>query len=109
MNAELVWSERALRRVTELADFVAERDAAAAALLVETLFDRVSRLGELPRMGRVFRGTTDDRVREMLFGQYKVYYLLDDADPVLRVTILTVLHSREAPITAGAVTAGTVR
>ena len=106
MTIELAWSDRALRRLEELGDFVAQRDPAAAARLVETLFDQVGRLADFPRMGRVFRGATTDSVREMLFGQYKVYYLLEEANPggrPERVTILTVRHSREAPASLDAV------
>lgn len=98
---ELVWSERALHRVAELGDFLARRDAGSAGTWIEALFDHVQRLSEFPRMGRVFRGASSDSVREMIFMQYKVYYLIDEQPP--RVTILTVRHSREAPISGAAV------
>ena len=93
MNLEIVWSERAFMRVEELADFVAQRNPAAAASWVESLFERVETLGGTPRMGRVFRGSSNDNVREMLFGQYKVYYLHEEEHA--RITVLTVRHTRE--------------
>mgnify|MGYP003395718684 CR=1 FL=1 len=85
-----------MRRMTEIGDFIAERDPAAAFRTVESLFNRVGGLADHPHLGVVFPGSPTDNVRVMYFGQYRVFYLLDS--PISRVTILTVRHGRQAPL-----------
>lgn len=96
MSVALVWSDRAKRRMAEIGDFVAERDPAAAARTIDSIFERVALLANHPQIGIVFPGSPTDNVRIMYFGRYRVYYLCELAEK--RVTILTVRHGREASL-----------
>ena len=96
MSVELVWSDRAKLRMAEIGDFIAERDPALAVRTIASLFDRVAVLAEHPQMGIVFPGSPTDNVRVMYFGKCRVFYLFGSAVP--RVTILTVRHGRQAPL-----------
>ena len=96
MSVELFWSDRAKLRMIEIGDFIAERDPALAFRTITSLFDRVAVLAEHPRMGIVFPGSPTDNVRVKYFDNYRVFYLFDSSAP--RVTILTVRHGRQAPL-----------
>ncbi|GDX81752.1 hypothetical protein LBMAG42_35630 [Deltaproteobacteria bacterium] len=101
MSAELVWSERALLRVTEIGDFIAERSPGAAARVVASLFDRVAVLADHPQLGIVFPGSPAAGVRILYIDKYRVFYLYDEA--AARVVVLTIRHAPQAPLSLGQV------
>ena len=96
MSVELVWSERAMLRVTEIGDFIAERSPAAAARVVASLFDRVAALADHPQLGIVFPGSPAAGVRILYSDKYRVFYLHDEI--AARVVILTLRHAPQAPL-----------
>jgi len=79
------WSPLALERVEDIARYIAQDDPQAAARWVAGLFDAVERLAELPQSGRVVPEVGVRRIRELIFGAYRVIYRVRD-----RVEILTV-------------------
>ncbi len=79
------WSPLALERVEDIARYIAQDDPQAAARWVAGLFDAVERLAELPQSGRVVPEVGVRRIRELIFGAYRVIYSVRD-----RVEILTV-------------------
>ena len=79
------WSPLALERVEDIARYIAQDDSQAAARWVAELFDVVERLAEFPQSGRVVPEVGVQRIRELIFGAYRVIYRVSD-----RVEILTV-------------------
>jgi plasmid stabilization system protein ParE len=96
MSVELVWSERAMLRMTEIGDFIADRSPTAAARVIASLFDRVVVLADHPQLGIVFPGSPTAGVRILYIDKYRVFYLHDDA--AARVVILTVRHAPQPPL-----------
>lgn len=82
---KIVWSPLALERVEEIAQYIAEDKSAAAIKWVNELFTTVERLADFPESGRIVPGVGAHRIREILFGAYRVIYSVKDQIDILKV------------------------
>lgn len=87
---KVVWSPLALERVESIAQYIAEDKASAALHWVDGLFSCVDRLVEFPESGRVVPEVRLQRIREVVFGSYRVIYSITN-----QVDILTVRRSSQ--------------
>jgi len=71
---KVVLSRKAVSRIGEIEDFVAERDPAAAARLRSGLLDRMATLARLPRRGHALPELPEGPSRELLQGQNRIVY-----------------------------------
>jgi plasmid stabilization system protein ParE len=74
-----------LERVEYIALYIAQDNPDAAVRWVVELFDAVERLADFPQSGRIVPEVGIRRIREVIFGAYRVIYSVRD-----RVEILTV-------------------
>ena len=79
------WSPLALDRVSEIVRYIAKDNPDAAERWVNDLFDAVERLVDFPESGRIVPEVGVRRIREVIFGAYRVIYSVKD-----KVEILTV-------------------
>ena len=86
----IVWSPLALGRVEDIAQYIAEDKPAAAVEWVNGLFATVERLADFPESGRMVPEVGARRIREVMFGAYRVIYSVRD-----QVDILTVRRSNQ--------------
>lgn len=84
------WSPLALARVEEIVHYIAQDDPDAAARWANQLFDAVERLSAFPQSGRVVPEVGIPRIREVIFGAYRVLYSVRG-----KVEILTVRHGSQ--------------
>lgn len=63
-----------LERVEEIADYIAQGSVAAAATWVEELFAQVQRLADFPEMGKPGRDVATPGIRELIVGDFRVFY-----------------------------------
>ena len=70
----IIWSDRALERVEEIAAYIEQDDPAAAARWVDELFAAVDRLGDFPEMGKPGRDVVTPGIRELVVGDFRVFY-----------------------------------
>ena len=70
----IIWSDRALERVEEIAAYIERDDPTAAARWVEELFTAVDRLGDFPEMGKPGRDVATPGIRELVIGDFRVFY-----------------------------------
>jgi len=82
---QVVWTDPALERVDEIANYIARDDPAAAVQWTLELFDVVERLAEFPESGRVVPELGARAVRELIFGGYRVFYRVSSAVEVLSI------------------------
>jgi plasmid stabilization system protein ParE len=87
---KIVWSPLALERVEDTARYIAEDNPDAAVRWVEDLFSAVERLADFPESGRMVPEVGSPRIRELIFGTYRVIYSAKG-----RVDILTVRRSSQ--------------
>jgi toxin ParE1/3/4 len=86
----IVWSPLALERVEDIAQYIAEDKPAAAVEWVDGLFATVERLADFPQSGRIVPELGAHRIREVMFGAYRVIYSIKD-----QIDILTVRRSNQ--------------
>ena len=85
------WSNVALERVSETAEFIELGDPKEAGRWVEGVFAATDRLELFPRSGRVVPELEREEVREVFYQRYRIIYKLKPD----RVEVLTVRHMRE--------------
>lgn len=87
----VVWTETALARVEDVSVHIALDNPGAAVAWVVELFDLVdSQLAAFPESGRVIPGRPDGSVRELIYGDYRVFYRIG-----LAVTVMSVRHGSQ--------------
>ena len=86
----IVWSPLALEHVEDIARYIAEDNPGAAVQWVDDLFSTVERLTDFPKSGRMVPEVGSPRIRELIFGTYRVIYSVKD-----QVDVLTVRRSRQ--------------
>lgn len=87
---KIVWSPLALERVEDIARYIAEDKPAAAEEWVDGLFASVERLADFPESGRIVPEVGARRIREVIFGTYRVIYSVTE-----QIDILTVRRSSQ--------------
>jgi toxin ParE1/3/4 len=79
------WTDPALRRVDEIAFYIAQDDPDAAENWAIGLLDAVGRLAAFPESGRIVPELGSRTVRELVHGSYRVFYRVQTAVEVLSV------------------------
>jgi toxin ParE1/3/4 len=91
---KVVWTEQALQGLTEIEEYIARDDPAAAVVFVEKLIRRTDILYEQPNSGRVVPEVPGRELRELIEGNYRIVYRTNDGT----VEILTVFESHKQMI-----------
>ena len=89
---KVVWSPLAELRALEAVEYIANDRPLAAAKWLEGLLERVAKLDQFERRGRVVQEIGNPAYREILFEPYRIIYRIDPS----RVVILTLRHVRRA-------------
>ena len=87
----IIWSPLALKRVTEMALYIAEDKPGASKKWVDSVFESVGKLATYPMSGRIVPEINKDSFREIIHGNYRIIYSI----PENSVEILTVRHGMQ--------------
>jgi len=87
---KVVWSPLARRRALAIVEQIRWDKPMAASRWLERLLAEVETLPEMPRRCRVVPELEREDVRELLFGNYRVIYRIEEG----ALVILTVRHGR---------------
>ena len=79
----LRWSEQAVRDLESIRDFIGRDSPRYGQLVVERLVEATSRIETFPKAGRVVPEVGIENVRELIVGDYRIVYRLDDELAVL--------------------------
>ena len=79
------WSPLALERVDDIAQYIARDSPEAAVRWVVELFETVERLANYPESGRTVPEVGIRRIREVIFGAYRVIYSVRENVEILTV------------------------
>ncbi len=88
---KIVWSSVAVDRVSEIAGYIAQDNPAAAESWIETVFQKMEELKAFPENGRVVPETNNKTIRELIYGNYRIIYRLEEE----RISVLTVRHGKQ--------------
>ena len=87
--AEIVWTERALNSLVEIARFIAQDSPEFARAFVARIVEAVDRIALFPRLGRQVPEFADETLREVIFQNYRIVYRIDGD----RVGVVIVRHA----------------
>jgi toxin ParE1/3/4 len=87
----LNWSPLAISRLSEIAKYIALDNPVAAERWVNKIFALVEKLSDFPERGRMVPEINNKMIREVLSGNYRVIYKLEDR----AISILTVRHVKQ--------------
>ncbi len=92
--AQVRLTEQAQHELDAIIEYY-ERVGAAdfAEVFEERVIAKVRRLERLPRMGRVVLGIGDEAIREVLYRNYRIVYVVDRDDE--GADVLTIFHSSQ--------------
>lgn len=80
---------QALADLEAIGDFIARDAPSFAQIFVNRVFQSVKRLENFPYSGRLVPEISQDNIREIIFGSYRIVYLVNNEE----VNILTIFHS----------------
>lgn len=87
--AEIVWTLEAVQRLEEIYQYIALESESSAHKVVSGIYDKIQLLRAHPRMGQRYEPVGDREVREILYGHYRIAYLVPSEDAI---EILGVFH-----------------
>lgn len=87
----ILWSERAIDRLSKIHDYLADDSKERARALIARLFARVEMLRAFPEAGRALPEFEHLGIREALESSYRILYRIADD----RIEIVNILHSRQ--------------
>ena len=91
--AHVRWSNQALADLEAIGDFIARDAPSVAQVFVERICAAVKRLEVFPRSGRVVPEIGQEDIREIIFGSYRIVYVVSEDE----ANILTVFHAARLP------------
>jgi len=86
---EVVWTESAIQDLNDIAEYIAKDSFRYAQLTVEELFYATDILETYPKAGKIVQEFSNESIRQLIKGNYRVVYKIVD---IQRVDILTVHH-----------------
>jgi toxin ParE1/3/4 len=87
-SRKVVWTDRALRDLAQIDDYIAADDPRAAERWIDKLVAAAERAGRLPGAGRMVRERKRPDLREVLVRTYRIVYRVRGA----QIEILTVFE-----------------
>ena len=87
--AEIIWTIEASNCLEDIHDFIFERSPNSAHRVVHGIYRKIQLLRDHPRLGQRYEPITDREVREVLYGHYRIVYLIKTEN---RVEILGIFH-----------------
>ncbi len=85
------WSPLAVDRASEIAEYIAQDNPDAAETWINVVFKKVEELTTFPESGRVVPETHINSIRELIYGNYRIIYRLEEK----RISVLTVRHGKQ--------------
>jgi len=87
---KLIWTDQAIQDLGGIGDFIAENSEKYAKLTVKRLYERTEILKAFPFAGRVVPEKHEEKLREFVEGNYRIFYEVISKD---QINILGVYHS----------------
>lgn len=88
---KLLWTKEAISNLREIEEFIARDNTETAIKFVNKLIDKAETLLENPKKGRVVPELSMESIREILYKNYRVVYILKQNS----IDILTVFEGHK--------------
>ncbi len=87
--AEIRWTEEAHGWLRDIFDYIAAENPDAARNVVRGIYEKVQILRRFPEIGYVYRAEPEGEVRILLYGHYRIAYLITGSKDI---DVLGIFH-----------------
>lgn len=88
----IIFSSLAKSDLEEIIKFISDDKPIAAKNWANSIKDTINKLEQFPRLGRVVPEYSEDSIREIIKGQYRIVYKIDEKKN--NIVIITIHHSK---------------
>ena len=86
---KIEWTEEAKFWLKDIHDYIAQDNRRIAKKITREIYDKVQILATFPRIGYVHPNDSDLEIRILLYGHYRIAYLIKDTGTI---SVLGVFH-----------------
>ncbi|MBC7892198.1 MAG: type II toxin-antitoxin system RelE/ParE family toxin [Sphingobacteriaceae bacterium] len=88
--AQVIWGSNGRKDVIQIAEYLSGYSETYASALVTKIYRKVGLLANSPRMGKIVPEFSNENIRQLLEGDYRIIYELFDNDVAV---IIKVIHT----------------
>lgn len=88
---KVIWTEIAVDKLEEYADFISLDKPMDALKWTDSIQQSVNKLVKFPKFGRIVPEIKREDIREIIEGNYRIIYRIDDNF----ISVLTIRHSKQ--------------
>jgi len=85
---EIKWTNNALEELDDIANYISKDSPKYAQILVNQIYEMISHLKQFPKFGRKVPEYNDPNLREILYKNYRIIYLVKET----HLEIISVIH-----------------
>jgi len=85
---KIKWTNHALEELDDIANFISIDSPKYAQILVKQIYEMVSHLKQIPKLGRRVPEYGDPELREILYKTYRIIYLVKKE----HLEIISIIH-----------------
>ncbi len=85
---EIKWTDNALKELDNIANFISKDSPKYAQILVKQIYEMISHLEQFPKFGRKVPEYNDPNLREILYKNYRIIYLIKQK----HIEIISIIH-----------------
>ena len=82
------WTQEAQNWLEDIYNYIAQDNPKIAKKVVQGIYDKVQILQSFPQIGYLYENITDHEIRILLYGHYRIAYLIDNE----HIDILGIFH-----------------
>ena len=87
--ARIRWTDEAEKWLRDIHDYIAQDNPTAAQRVVSAIHEKAQLLKDFPEIGYKYRTEPEGEIRILLYGHYRIAYLIRDKD---LIDILGIFH-----------------
>lgn len=88
---KIIWSNHFFQKTAEIFDYISRESPKYASKFFSLLQTDIANLEKFPKMGRIVPERNVNELRELIIGNYRVIYHLNDE----YVELITMIHSKQ--------------
>jgi len=88
--AKIRWTNEAVKWLNDIFKYISKDNPTAAQKVIDGIYKKAQILKDFPRIGHVYRDEIEGQIRILLYGHYRITYLLRDENSI---EILGVFHN----------------
>jgi addiction module RelE/StbE family toxin len=89
---KILFTSRAKSDISEIVQYISQDSPQAAREWSESIFESIKSLEEFPSLGRIVPEYSEESIREIIKGQYRIVYKINQSEE--EIYIVTLHHSK---------------